>query len=278
MFARKTLPETGGIKLDYADSGEGATKLKVFLTIDDWPVELRELFAWDEEMYLDSIPEGSVTLNVYEATSAANVGSASGSATITKGEWTTVTLTGSADTPTDPSSYTTLHIGNSYLRPGEAEAYFATRLETTDWDDASSANREKALIAATKMIDSAYPFIGVKLDGTRQVLQFPRLLGNNRFSRNNVRFVPLYIKEAVCEQALYLLDRGLYQDRAQLQNDGVSSFNIGGMSENYRGAKPPGLCYLADIRIAKWKSRSGKIRGRYDEFVPREEDPTGDTA
>lgn len=83
----------------------------------------------------------------------------------------------------------------TYVSLEEAEDYFATRLNTQSWDDADNSEREKALYQATRAIDNLN-FAGCKAS-TTQTLQFPR--GDDTVTPSN-------IKNAVCEEALALLD------------------------------------------------------------------------
>lgn len=82
----------------------------------------------------------------------------------------------------------------------EAEAYFATRLNTDAWDcleGAANETKDKtaALTMATKIIDRLN-FLGCKTDPTQQ----------NQFPRDAATTVPEAIKEASFEIALALLD------------------------------------------------------------------------
>ena len=75
------------------------------------------------------------------------------------------------------------------------DAYMADRLRTDAWDDASSADKLKALKQATAAIDKLN-FAGEKADAD-QVNQFPR---------GDDTEVPDAIAQATCELALALLD------------------------------------------------------------------------
>jgi hypothetical protein len=61
---------------------------------------------------------------------------------------------------------------NSYVDLGEANAYFADRLDVAAWTEASDLEREQALVTATSMLDS-YEWIGQVVDPL-QPLAFPR--------------------------------------------------------------------------------------------------------
>jgi hypothetical protein len=83
----------------------------------------------------------------------------------------------------------------SYATVNEADAYFATRLDTLVWDDASDADKTKALAMATRAIDRLN-FVGSKAVSTQE-LQFPR-------GADSV--VPNDIVIACCECAYSFLD------------------------------------------------------------------------
>jgi hypothetical protein len=84
---------------------------------------------------------------------------------------------------------------NSYITMAEAVAYFGGRLRTEPWDFAETADREKALIHATRLLE-ALPWAGEKSDAD-QALAFPRGEDDT---------VPQPIKDAQAELALALLD------------------------------------------------------------------------
>jgi hypothetical protein len=73
--------------------------------------------------------------------------------------------------------------------------YFSERINATAWDNASTANQDKALKTATKAMDRLN-FAGEKHDPA-QTYQFPR---------GSDTVVPTDIKDACCELALALLD------------------------------------------------------------------------
>jgi len=89
----------------------------------------------------------------------------------------------------------------NYVTTEEANTYFAGRLHTEVWDDATNSDRTKALTMATKAIDKLN-FAGSMTVSTQE-LQFPR--GGDVLA-------PADIKEATCELALRLLD-GIDVDR-----------------------------------------------------------------
>jgi len=112
-------------------------------------------------------------------------------------------------------------MSGSYCTIEEANEYFAGRLHAESWGETSDADKEKALRQATREIDRQ-PLKGRKTE-TSQTLAFPRYPDKE---------VPEAVKEACCEIALALLERGNSQ-RRKLQQEGVQSFTLGNMSETY---------------------------------------------
>ena len=116
-----------------------------------------------------------------------------------------------------------------YINLTEANEYFSDRLHVDAWANASDADKEKALAMAAKAIDRQ-PLKGRKTD-TAQTLAFPRYPDTE---------VPEAVKEACCEEALALLERGNSQ-RRKLQQEGVQSLSLGNMSETYITGAGKGL-------------------------------------
>jgi hypothetical protein len=62
---------------------------------------------------------------------------------------------------------------NSYASAADGDAYHDGHLYATAWNGATTQNREKALVMATRLIDGEYQFNGFKLSDA-QALQWPR--------------------------------------------------------------------------------------------------------
>ena len=118
---------------------------------------------------------------------------------------------------------------NSYIDIAGADEYFAGRLHAESWGETSDADKEKALRQATKEIDRQ-PLRGRKTE-PGQALAFPRYPDTE---------IPEVVKEACCEEALAMLERGNSQ-RRKLQQEGVQSFSLGNMSETYAAGAGKGL-------------------------------------
>ena len=124
----------------------------------------------------------------------------------------------------------TITVGeNSYIDIDGADEYFAGRLHAESWGQADDSTKEKALKQATKIIDRQ------RLNGRKtnpsQPLAFPRYPDAE---------IPQNVKEACCEEALALLEKGNSQ-RRKLQQEGVQSFTLGNMSETYAAGAGKGL-------------------------------------
>ena len=117
----------------------------------------------------------------------------------------------------------------SYCTIEYADEYFENRLHAESWGQADDETKEKALKQATKTIDRQ-PLRGRKTN-PEQELAFPRHPDTE---------IPEAVKEACCEEALALLERGNSQ-RHKLQQEGVQSFTLGNMSETYVAGAGRGL-------------------------------------
>jgi len=124
----------------------------------------------------------------------------------------------------------TITVGeNSYIDIDGADEYFAGRLHAERWGETSDADKEKALRQATKEIDRQ--LLKGRKATDAQELAFPRYPDTE---------IPEAVKEACCEIALALLEKGNSQ-RRKLQQEGVQSFSLGNMSETYTPGAGRGL-------------------------------------
>jgi hypothetical protein len=108
----------------------------------------------------------------------------------------------------------------NYATEAEGDTYFTTRLSTTAWDDASTADRTAALTMATEIIDRLN-FVGSKYDAD-QVNQFPRGTDTT---------VPSDIQKACLEISLALLD-GVNPD-LEFENLFMTQQGYGGVKSSY---------------------------------------------
>lgn len=100
-----------------------------------------------------------------------------------------------------------------YGEKAAAITYLLARLDAAAWTTASGANKDRALVSATRMLDRQN-WIGQK-DVDSQALEFPRtdLVDKDGNAVDNV-VVPLLVEEANYELALSILKDASTQDRA----------------------------------------------------------------
>lgn len=146
----------------------------------------------------------------------------------------------------------TLTVGaNTYVSRADATTYFEARLGASAWDDALEADQDKALVQATRAVESL-TFKGRKSD-VDQALAFPRCYP--RDDRYYVRSrelqfddppyprmicedaVPQVVIDAVCEEAMQLLaditSDGDTNERLAMQAQGVTSWRADDIAESY---------------------------------------------
>jgi len=102
----------------------------------------------------------------------------------------------------------------------EGSAYFAQKLRTSAWDNASDEDREKALWEATRSINRL-AFKGAKTDPVQE----------NQFPRDTSEIVPEVIEWATYELALVLLDA--IDPELEIRNLGVTGESYASVRTTY---------------------------------------------
>jgi len=146
---------------------------------------------------------------------------------------------------------------DSYLTQIEATAYVTANYASTDaqyiaWNALSTTDKDARLRKATKIIDRQ-PLTGGKVLYT-QTLAFPRAIptdyyynqthpgfigwGNGYYVQPSI---PDAVKNAQVELALCLMTGT--SKRLELQREGVKSFSVGNLSENYGSGRSNPLPY-----------------------------------
>ncbi len=177
---------------------------------------------------------------------------------------------------------------NSYANAADGDTYFDGHLYATAWTAASTGNKEKALVFATRLIDSQFQFNGWKAHD-QQALQWPRercqdpdkglpvtvlLLASGSYVGSNV--VPKPVVDATCELARELL---IADRTAAPAGEGVASVHTGhtdaagsgatGQSDNStivysKGDTRPIISHVAQAMLAKYgapiKGGAGPVR------------------
>lgn len=135
-----------------------------------------------------------------------------------------------------------LDANNSYVTLEEAFDYFSLLLGADAWDAATDADRTRALASATREIDRQV-FRGRKAEPD-QPLAFPRSYDapvpvpmGTRWAQINGWWteleVPRAVKDATCEQALFLLSMTAYdRDRQRQHTLGLIGAGVDGVHEH----------------------------------------------
>jgi hypothetical protein len=164
---------------------------------------------------------------------------------------------------------------NSYANAADGDAYHAGHLYASAWTAATTANKEAALVFATRLIDSQFQFNGYRTD-YRQALQWPReqcldpdvdvavLTGLFRRPDNFVDsdVVPKAVVDATCEMARELL---IADRTAAPPGEGMKYENTGTTQKGYdKNDRRPIISPVAQAMLAKFgaliKSNSGAVR------------------
>jgi hypothetical protein len=156
---------------------------------------------------------------------------------------------------------------NSYASVADGDAYHDGHLYATAWTEATLANKEKALVFSTRLIDAEYHFNGVKANEA-QALQWPREdcrdPDADGWNGGTVpgEIVPGAVLNATCEQAreLLILDR-----TAAPAGEGLKYQDDGVVHSGYdKTDRRPIISHVAQAMLAKYgaliKSRSGTVR------------------
>jgi hypothetical protein len=118
---------------------------------------------------------------------------------------------------------------NSYATVGEADAYFADRVDVPDWLAANSTKKGQALVTATRVLDML-DWVGIVVSDT-QSLSFPRVgayfdpkLGYQK----NLSGVPDRIVTATYELANhFLINTGILDDTGRVIDLNLSNLSLG---------------------------------------------------
>jgi hypothetical protein len=153
---------------------------------------------------------------------------------------------------------------NAYADAADGDAYHDGHLYGTAWTAATLANKEKALVMATRLIDSQYQFNGVKANEV-QALQWPRegcrdVDSEDGWIESNL--VPTVVRDATCELARELL---IVDRTAAPAGEGLKYDNTGTTQVGYdKSDRRPVISHVAQAMLAKLssllKSRSGAVR------------------
>lgn len=159
---------------------------------------------------------------------------------------------------------------NAYANAADGDAYYDGHLYATAWTAATTGNKEKALVMATRLIDSQFQFGGVRARAV-QGLQWPRAEcrdpdgGSSEFGTASAELasdgVPKAVVDATCEMARELL---IVDRTAAPAGEGIvaSWTDVSGTKYDKRDTRPV-ISRVAQAMLAKYgvliKSRSGAV-------------------
>ena len=153
---------------------------------------------------------------------------------------------------------------NAYANAADGDAYHDGHLYASAWTAATTANKEKSLVFATRLIDSQCQFGGSKAIET-QALQWPREDCPDPDADGGsveINIVPKGVIEATCETARELL---IADRTAAPPGEGLKYENTGTTQTGYdKSDTRPVISRVAQAMLAKFgvviKSRSGAVR------------------
>jgi hypothetical protein len=153
---------------------------------------------------------------------------------------------------------------NAYANVADGDAYHAGHLYATAWTAATLANKDAALVMATRLIDGEYQFAGWKTSAT-QALQWPRVSCLDPDAEDAdvpADTVPPAVVAATCELARELLvaDRTTAPPGEGLKYESVGTTQTGYDKSDKRPVIPP----VAQALLGKFGTllnrRSGAVR------------------
>ena len=164
---------------------------------------------------------------------------------------------------------------NSYANAADGDAYHEGHLYASAWTAATAANKDAALVMATRLIDAEYQFNGVRAVDS-QALQWPRvncldpdkapfpvltsLILADPFVSTSI--VPKALVMATCEMARELL---IADRTASAPGEGLKYYNDSGKQTGYdKKDTRPVISPVAQAMLAKFgslvKNGSGAVR------------------
>lgn len=156
---------------------------------------------------------------------------------------------------------TGLSTAQSYVTVAECDAYHAARGNST-WTDASTLDKERALVRATAALDGRYSFRfpGCRLEED-QALEWPRLDAlDARGYIIDSDSVPLAVKNASCEAALVEIGEAGALSKAQDRGGQIAEDTTGPLTTKYFPGAPAGTTYPAISQALARILSSGKMR------------------
>ncbi len=118
---------------------------------------------------------------------------------------------------------------NSFITVAEADTYWATNLYATNWDGATTANKEKALKMATRILDEKVAWVGTRATST-QALGWGRTDVTWDGTTISSTTMPIQIQSATAQFAGDLLGSNL---TANAEGKGLNSLKVGDITLDF---------------------------------------------
>lgn len=142
---------------------------------------------------------------------------------------------------------------DTYISVADANIYLKLAIHADSWSSASSGDKEKALVTATRQLDRQN-WEGSKYeDAPTQVLDFPRSgLVDDEGDEVDETTVPQQIIDATCELGLALLDNTQLQDESSTGSN-IKSLKAGSAEIEYiRATSGKRFPTIVDELIGLW--------------------------
>ena len=151
-----------------------------------------------------------------------------------------------------------LSTSNSYANTSDSDTYHAMRLHVDDWTNASTTDKEKALMWATRLLDDMVEWIGRKVDDD-QALDWPRYDvydGDGYYISHTT--IPQAIVDSTCELARNLLEEDITDSPDTL---GFSYIRAGDVALNIDKRDRDSVFIISDL-VSAMLGHYGSVRPR----------------
>jgi Putative DnaT-like ssDNA binding protein len=150
---------------------------------------------------------------------------------------------------------------NSYVTMSVASAFLDGRLHIDAWVEASGAERESALIWATRLLDQQVRWYGMPTTMT-QALAWPMTGMVDRYGRPiSPTIVPTTIQEATAVYALALLD-DTSSETDSGADTGIKMKKLGAMTIEFFEHRPPSsAATLMPLEVRQMVAMYGTVAG-----------------
>lgn len=157
---------------------------------------------------------------------------------------------------------------NSYVTRAEAVEYMSMRLYTSAFDTLTDADKDKALMMASRLMDRLVCVVGTSTSPL-QALRFPMVdLPSPTGGLVPADVIPVQLKEAVIELALLLATRDTTA-QSEAEAEGLTKLKVGPIELNFRDAIASNAvpASISSLLPAAWLCPTPEQKARIAEFV-----------